>query len=206
MHFLRKIFTAVPAVVSLLLVAPGPATAEHGDVAYVGGSITRLGVVGAHRSGETSLWDSYPIGGGTLAAWVTDPYYFATFDAERNRTGPPTAVWLQLAFKDREAATYATPEARVQLAVKLLRAIRERVGAVPIYVSAMADYEPRGLCPSVERAPAMMRALRDTLVAEGWAVPGPKLPALDATQVSDGCHQNHAGQRAHGEVLRSFFP
>jgi hypothetical protein len=185
---------------------PESAGAATASVAYVGGSITRLGVVGAHAAGVTSLWASYPIGGGTLVEWNTNPYYLALFEEQVARNGPPSSVWVQLAFKDREAIVYDTNRERLDLAARLLQEIRARVGEVPVYVSPMADYEPLGLCRSVYKAPAMMRSLARTLVEGGYALRGPKLPALDATEVSDGCHQSEAGQLSHGVVLAEFFP
>jgi hypothetical protein len=199
--------TSLAVALGLLTATVAPAGAGiTGSVAYVGGSITRLGVVGAHALGETGLWESYAIGGGTLAAWHTDPYYFSAFDSELAQHGAPTSVWFQLAFRDDELAVYDTDEERLQLAVRVVKSIRARVGAVPIFVSAMADYEPVGLCPGIVKSPVVMQALVRAVVRKGYAIAGPTLPPLDATQVSDGCHQNEAGQQAHGQVLQSFFP
>jgi hypothetical protein len=204
---LRFWFTSLAIALGLLSSTVAPAGAAPGHtVAYVGGSITRLGVVGAHAVGETGLWESYAIGGGTVLAWHTEPYYFSAFDQELAQHGPPSSVWFQLAFKDEDLAVYDTDQERLQLAVRVLKSIRARVGPVPVYVSAMAEYQPSGTCPGIFKSPLVMDDLARALVRKGFALAGPTLPPLQSAQLSDGCHQNEAGQRAHGQVLQSFFP
>ncbi len=176
-------------------------------VAYVGGSITKLAVRGAHALGPTSLWRAYDTGGGTLSAWDRYPKYFSRFDAQVIRQGKPTAVWLQLCHTDDDTRTYSTPDARLVLARRVLAATRQRVGDVPIYVSAMAGYNPVTSCQQVLASPPLMAELAGSLVIAGDCLAGPVLPTLTADQVvSDGCHQNTAGQQAHGSILRAFFP
>lgn len=200
---IRRLLVALALILPVFHPAPAAAVPVE-SVAYVGGSVTGLPVLGYHNLARNAnvMWPPYRIGGGTLSSWNrTGSKFWPNFDAVLATHPNPERVWWMLAQHDFDGLDRATLRS---LAEQVLTDLRLRTDA-PVYVSAMADY-PDGTCPSIDRAPSVLAVLADDLVADGLVLRGPVMVPLTADLVvSDGCHQNTAGQKVHGRQLRRFF-
>jgi hypothetical protein len=192
----------------VLALALSPAGAQEAhDVGYAGGSLTAYAVNGYHTLGGDRFWGRYPVGGGTVYRWATDPSFLAKF-ARRAAADPPSAVWWEVLFADSEQQYHPTPEERRALADEVLAGLRSVVGdGVPIVASAMAPYVQPSTCLGLVWAPGWAAETVAGLVADGLVKPGPEMPALtnDQLQEPPSCHQNEAGQEAHGAALLDWF-
>ncbi len=196
----------------LAVLAPAPVDAASApvapprSVAYIGGSITRLPVVGYHRlKPDTNvLWpDVRAYGKGTLQTWNTLPGYWQAFDQTLAANGNVERVWWMLTIHDNEYAGRPPGQLRAW-ADDVLEQLRARTSA-PVFVSVMASYPDR-TCRTINQAPADLAALQRDLIADGLVQAGPVMAPLTRDLVNAaGCHQNRAGQRVHGQQLQQFF-
>lgn len=205
---------AVVAGLALAVAVAGPpvsATEETETIGYVGGSITHLAVLGYEDLGGDELWsaEEYHIGGGTIFAWAEDgSKYFVAFDQQVDANGMPVSLWWQLAAHDRNLDGMSANEVYA-VVLDVLGGIRNRVGDIPVYASAMARYAPDTGCYQAGHAvaPRRMQKMVDRLVADGLVLAGPRMPLLRQEHLNSptSCHQNEVGQKRHGRVLLAFF-
>lgn len=197
------------AVLVAVLLQPTPAAAARArteSVAFIGGSITGLPVLGYHNlpGNADVMWPPYSIGGGTLTSWNRPKgKFWPNFDTVLRAHPHPSKVWWELTQHDAEGLD---PTQLRILADEILASLRTRTAA-PVYVSVMAGYPDR-TCPSIDKAPAALQELADDLIADGLVLRGPTMTPLTKSLVvppPDGCHQNTAGQQADGQILQAAF-
>lgn len=197
----------------------GPAPVRSSVFGAVGGSITRFAIQGYNDLGGTRAWDDSLLGeygGGDISNWVNEigsagsPFWGTFEDVLATEPGTDQIWWnILVRFRNDPPPVVLTPGDR-QAVIAVAEEIHRLAGqSIPIYVSAMPNFEPETGCTVTGTAGVeLSRLMTEFAVDEGIAQPGPVLEDITVSNYngpSDPCHQGPTGREQHGAALRAFF-
>jgi hypothetical protein len=134
--------------------------------------------------------------------WVNpDSASWGAFDAQVQRFGTPTAVWIQLC----PYPTLATAE-EVRT---IIANTHEHAPGATVYITGIPFYEESPVCRLfVADAPAVVDALAQEAAADASnavTYPGTFGPLPDEMVAGDACHPNAAGADFLGEQALGYW-